>query len=96
MWFEDQPAPSHPADQKTGPGEEGATSKGSYLEEPLELKPVVASFLRGHWRPPRMKVIGCLHSPWSWSSASGYHGGPINENPGLVDQVVNGTRDRRL
>ena len=47
MWFEDQPAPSCCADPKTGPNEEGTNSKGSDLEEPPELKPAVASFLRG-------------------------------------------------
>ena len=45
--FEDPPAPSHPADSKMGSSEEGTTSKGSDLEEPLELGLVVASFLRG-------------------------------------------------
>ena len=49
MQFEDQPAPSCPSDLKTGPSEEGANVEGSDLEEPLELKPVVASFLRGLW-----------------------------------------------
>ena len=47
MWFEDRPAPSHPTDPKTGPGEEGATGEGSDLEELPELKLAVASFLRG-------------------------------------------------
>ena len=45
--FEDPPAPNCPSGQKTGSGEEGAPAKGSDLEEPLELGPVVASFLRG-------------------------------------------------
>ena len=45
--FEDPPAPNSPTDPKTGSGEEGTTSKGSDLEEPLELRPEVASFLRG-------------------------------------------------
>ena len=47
MWFEDPPAPNHLTDPKTGSGEEGATGKGSDLEEPPELGPEVASFLRG-------------------------------------------------
>ena len=47
MWFEDPPAPSCFADPKTGSGEEGTTGKGSDLDKPLELGPVVASFLRG-------------------------------------------------
>ena len=47
MQFEDQPAPSCPSDLKTGPGEEGTNGKDSDLEELPELKPVVASFLRG-------------------------------------------------
>ena len=45
--FEDQPAPSCPTDPKTGPGEEGTNGEDSDLEELLELKPAVASFLRG-------------------------------------------------
>ena len=47
MQFEDQPAPSHPTDLKTGPNEEGTNGEDSDLEELPELKPVVASFLRG-------------------------------------------------
>ena len=47
LQFEDQPAPSCPADPKRGPGEEETNGEGSDLEEPSELKPVVASFLRG-------------------------------------------------
>ena len=47
MQFEDQPAPSHPTDLKTGPSEEGTDGKDSDPEELLELKPAVASFLRG-------------------------------------------------
>ena len=48
MWFGDPPAPNcPPPDPKTGPGEEGATSEGSDLEEPPELRPEMASFLRG-------------------------------------------------
>ena len=45
--FEDQPAPSHSANPKTQPGEEGPNGRGSDLEELSELKPTVASFLRG-------------------------------------------------
>ena len=45
--FEDPPALNCLTDPKTGSREEGATSKGSDLEEPLELGPEVASFLRG-------------------------------------------------
>ena len=41
MQFEDPPEP------KTGLSEEGATDKGSDLEESPELKPAVAFFLRG-------------------------------------------------
>ena len=47
VWFEDPPSPNHPTDPQTGSGEEGATSKGSDLEETLELGLEVASFLRG-------------------------------------------------
>ena len=47
MQFEDPPASSHPNDLKMGSSEEGATSKSSDLEEPLELGLMVASFLRG-------------------------------------------------
>ena len=47
VWFGDPPSPNCPTDPKTGSGEEGATSKGSDLEEPLELRLEVASFLRG-------------------------------------------------
>ena len=45
--FEDQPAPSHPTNPKTGPGDHESNGKGSNLEEPPELKLMVASFLRG-------------------------------------------------
>ena len=47
MQFEDQPAPSHPTDPKTGPSEQGSNGKGSDLGELPELKPAVAFFLRG-------------------------------------------------
>ena len=47
VWFEEQPAPSHSANPKTQPSEEGSNGRGSNLEEPLELKLMVASFLRG-------------------------------------------------
>ena len=47
MQFEDLPVPSHTADLKIEPGEQGSNGKGSDLEDPLELKPMVASFLRG-------------------------------------------------
>ena len=47
VWFEEQPAPSHSANPKTQLGEEGSNGRASDLEEPLELKPTVASFLRG-------------------------------------------------
>ena len=47
VWFEEQPAPIHSADPKTQLSEEGSNGRGSDLEEPLELKPMVASFLRG-------------------------------------------------
>ena len=43
----DPHAPNHPTDPKTEPGKEGATSEGSDLEESLELRLEVASFLRG-------------------------------------------------
>ena len=45
------PAPNHPTGPKTGSSEEGATGKGSDLEEPLELGQAVASFLRGLLEP---------------------------------------------
>ena len=47
MQFEDPPASNCPTGPKTGSSEEGATGKGSDQEEPPELGPVVASFLRG-------------------------------------------------
>ena len=47
MWFEDPLPSTTPTDLKTGPSEEGATGKGSDLEEPLELGPALAFFLRG-------------------------------------------------
>ena len=47
VWFKDPPAPSCPTDLKTGSSKEGATGEGSDLEEPPELGPAVASFLRG-------------------------------------------------
>ena len=45
--FEEQPAPSHSADPRTQPSEEGSNGRGSDLEELPELKLMVASFLRG-------------------------------------------------
>ena len=47
MWFEDQPVPSCTAGPKTEPNQQGSNGEGSDLEEPPELKPMVASFLRG-------------------------------------------------
>ena len=45
--FKEQPAPSHSANPKTQLSEEGSNGRGSDLEELPELKPMVASFLRG-------------------------------------------------
>ena len=47
MQFGDPPALNCPTNPKTGSGEEGATGKDCDLEDPLELRPEVASFLRG-------------------------------------------------
>ena len=47
MWFEDPPAPNCLSGPKMDSSEEGATAKGSNLEEPPELRLEVASFLRG-------------------------------------------------
>ena len=46
VWFEEQPAPSHSANPRIQPNE-GSEGGGSDLEELPELKPMVASFLRG-------------------------------------------------
>ena len=46
VWFEDPPAPC-PSGPRTESGEEATTTKGSDLEEPLELGLEVASFLKG-------------------------------------------------
>ena len=45
--FADELAPSQPTNPSMPLGEEGAQVGGSDLEEPLELKPMVASFLQG-------------------------------------------------
>ena len=45
--FEDPPAPNCPSGLRMESSEEAATAKGSDLEEPPELGPEVASFLRG-------------------------------------------------
>ena len=45
--FEDPPAPNHSSGQRTESGEEATAAEGSDLEEPPELGPEVASFLRG-------------------------------------------------
>ena len=47
MQFKDQPVPSCTTDPKTEPSEQGSNDEGSDLEEPPELKPRAASFLRG-------------------------------------------------
>ena len=45
--FADEPAPGQSTDPKMPLGKEGSQGGGSDLEEPLELKPTVASFLQG-------------------------------------------------
>ena len=45
--FADEPVPSQSTNPKIQPGEEGSKGGGSDLEEPPELKLMVASFLRG-------------------------------------------------
>ena len=45
--FVDEPAPSQSTNPKMPLGEEGSQGRGSDLEELPELKPTVASFLRG-------------------------------------------------
>ena len=47
MQFEDPPAPNCPSGLRMESSEEAATAEGSNLEEPPELGPEVASFLRG-------------------------------------------------
>ena len=47
MQFEDLPVSSHTANPKTEPSGQGSNGEGSDLEELWELKPTVASFLRG-------------------------------------------------
>ena len=47
MQFEVPPACNHPSGPRTESSEEAATDEGSDLEEPPELGPKVASFLRG-------------------------------------------------
>ena len=47
MWFEEHPAPNCPSSLRMESSEEAATAEGLDLEEPLELGPEVASFLRG-------------------------------------------------
>ena len=68
MQFEDPPVPSHTADPKVEPGEQGSNGKGPDLEDPLELKPT--SGQRGEgilWAP--MVVMGIVfkggHPPGS-------------------------------
>ena len=46
VWFEDPPASNCPSGQRTESGEEATTAEGSDLDEPPELGPEVASFLR--------------------------------------------------
>ena len=47
MWFEDHPAPNHSYSLRTESSKEAAATEGLDLEEPPELGPEVASFLRG-------------------------------------------------
>ena len=47
VWFEDPPAPNHPSGSRIESSKEAATAEGSDLEEPPDLGPEVASFLRG-------------------------------------------------
>ena len=62
--FEDKTAPTHPTDPKTRPGEEGTNGKDSDLEEPLELKPAVASFLRGSLDTSKDEANRMFLEPW--------------------------------
>ena len=97
MQVEEPPAPNHPTDPKTGSREEGATSKGSDLEEPLELGPEMVSFLRGSLEtsgdesnvmPPEPAVLEFSQwVPWKVEKC---------ETPRLVVQVVSSTRNGRL
>ena len=47
MQFEDHPAPNCPSSPRMESSKEAATAEGWDLEEPPELRPEVASFLRG-------------------------------------------------
>ena len=47
IWFEDQPTPSCSTNPETESGEQESNGGNSNLEEPLELQPTMASFLRG-------------------------------------------------
>ena len=95
--FEDPPAPNCPSGLKTGSSEGGATSKGSDLEEPPELGPVVASFLRGlpetsedkgDRMPPEPTVTEFSQwIPWKANKC---------KNPRQVVRVVDGAGDGRL
>ena len=96
VWFEDQPATSCPADPKAGPNEEETNGEGSDLEELLELKLVVASFLRGSPEtskdegkktPPEPKILAFSQwVPWKAKRC---------KTPEWWTEF-NSTRDRRL
>ena len=72
--FEDQSVPSCTANPKTESSEQGSNGEGSYLEELPELKPMVASFLRGSPKLLKMKMRRHLQSPQLWSLVGGSHG----------------------
>ena len=86
MQFEDQPVPSHTANPKTEPSEQGSNGKGSDLEEPPELKSMVASFLRGSLEtsedegkemplePPVIEFSWWV--PWKAKRCKPWNGGP--------------------
>ena len=61
--FEDKPTPSHSTNPQTEPSEQGSNGGGSNLDELPELKPTVASFLRGLPETSKEKARRHLWSP---------------------------------
>ena len=57
--FADKLAPSQSADPDMPSGGEGSKARDFNLEEPLELKPAVASFLWGHQNHQIMRARRC-------------------------------------
>ena len=93
MQFEDPLPPTIPLAQKQGPVRKELLAKALTWRSHQNLGQQWPPSCEGHQKTLRMKAMGHLWSPQSWSLGSGYHGRLRNVKPqtgGLRSLMVPG------